>query len=32
VLALNDDELADRLDAFRAAQTSSVPLFPIDTE
>lgn len=32
VLALNDDELADRLDAFRSTQTSSVPLFPIDTE
>lgn len=32
VLALNDDELADRLDAFRAAQTAAIPLFPSDTE
>ena len=32
VLALYDDELADRLDAFRARQTASVPLFPADTE
>ncbi|MET3924061.1 5-(carboxyamino)imidazole ribonucleotide mutase [Devosia sp. 2618] len=32
VLALNDDELADRLDAHRARQTASVPLFPTDTE
>ena len=32
VLALNDDELADRLDAHRARQTSSVPQFPSDIE
>ncbi|MHA6731315.1 5-(carboxyamino)imidazole ribonucleotide mutase [Devosia sp. A369] len=32
VLALSDDDLADRLDAYRAAQTASVPLFPADTE
>ncbi|MEO5807618.1 5-(carboxyamino)imidazole ribonucleotide mutase [Devosia sp.] len=32
VLALNDEELADRLDHFRAAQTAKVPLFPTDTE
>lgn len=32
VLALYDDELADRLDAYRARQTASVPLFPADTE
>jgi 5-(carboxyamino)imidazole ribonucleotide mutase len=32
VLALSDDELADRLDAFRARQSASVPLFPADTE
>jgi 5-(carboxyamino)imidazole ribonucleotide mutase len=32
VLALSDDELADRLDAFRARQTAAVPLFPADTE
>ncbi|KKC30973.1 5-(carboxyamino)imidazole ribonucleotide mutase [Devosia psychrophila] len=32
VLALSDDELADRLDAYRARQTASVPLFPADTE
>jgi 5-(carboxyamino)imidazole ribonucleotide mutase len=32
VLALSDDELADRLDAYRARQTASVPLFPSDTE
>ncbi len=32
VLALSDDDLADRLDAFRARQTASVPLFPADTE
>ena len=32
VLALNDDELADRLDAHRARQTASVPQFPSDTE
>jgi 5-(carboxyamino)imidazole ribonucleotide mutase len=32
VLALSDDDLADRLDAYRAHQTASVPLFPADTE
>lgn len=32
VLALNDDDLADRLDAFRARQTQSVPQFPTDLE
>lgn len=32
VLALGDDELADRLDAYRAHQAASVPLFPADTE
>jgi 5-(carboxyamino)imidazole ribonucleotide mutase len=32
VLALSDDELADRLDAFRARQSEAVPLFPSDTE
>lgn len=32
VLALSDDDLADRLDAYRARQTASVPLFPADTE
>ncbi len=32
VLALNDDDLADRLDAYRAAQSARVPLFPSDTE
>ena len=32
VLALSDDNLADRLDAYRARQTDSVPLFPADTE
>ncbi len=32
VLALSDDELADRLDRFRARQTAAVPLFPADTE
>lgn len=32
VLALSDEDLADRLDAYRAAQTASVPLFPADTE
>lgn len=32
VLALSDDELADRLDAFRARQAAAVPLFPADTE
>ncbi|MBU1337062.1 MAG: 5-(carboxyamino)imidazole ribonucleotide mutase [Devosia sp.] len=32
VLALSDDDLADRLDSYRARQTASVPLFPADTE
>ena len=32
VLALSDEDLADRLDAFRARQTAAVPLFPADTE
>jgi len=32
VLALSDDDLADRLDSFRARQTAAVPLFPADTE
>jgi 5-(carboxyamino)imidazole ribonucleotide mutase len=32
VLALNDEDLADRLDAYRAQQTAAVPLFPTDTE
>lgn len=32
ILALGDDELAERLDAYRAEQTASVPLFPSDTE
>ena len=32
VLALSDDDLADRLDAFRARQTAAVPQFPTDTE
>ena len=32
VLALSDAELADRLDAYRARQSASVPLFPADTE
>jgi len=32
VLALNDDDLADRLDAYRAEQTARVPFFPTDTE
>ncbi|MBN9335094.1 5-(carboxyamino)imidazole ribonucleotide mutase [Devosia sp.] len=32
VLALNDDELADRLDAHRERQTKSVPQFPSDLE
>lgn len=30
VLALMDDDLAERLDAFRREQTESVPLFPVD--
>jgi len=32
VLALADDDLADRLDAHRARQSASVPLFPSDGE
>ena len=32
VLALSDDDLADRLVAFRARQTAAVPQFPTDTE
>ena len=32
VLALHDDELAERLDSYRARQTAAVPLFPTDTE
>jgi len=32
VLALSDEDLADRLDAYRARQTQSVPMFPADTE
>lgn len=32
VLALGDDDLADRLDRYRAAQTAAIPLFPSDTE
>jgi len=32
VLALHDEELADRLDAHRAHQTASVPQFPSDIE
>lgn len=32
VLALNDDELADRLDAFRERQAKAVPQFPSDLE
>lgn len=32
VLALSDQDLADRLDAFRARQSDAVPLFPADTE
>ena len=32
VLALTDDDLAERLDAWRAAQSAAVPLFPADTE
>jgi 5-(carboxyamino)imidazole ribonucleotide mutase len=32
VLALSDDDLADRLDAHRARQSAAVPLFPADTE
>ena len=32
VLALSDDDLADRLDDWRARQSQAVPLFPVDTE
>ena len=32
ILALSDEDLADRLDAYRAQQTAAVPLFPTDTE
>jgi 5-(carboxyamino)imidazole ribonucleotide mutase len=32
VLALSDEDLADRLDAYRARLTASVPFFPADTE
>ncbi len=32
VLALNDDELADRLDAHRERQAKAVPHFPSDLE
>ena len=32
ILALNDDALADRLNAYRQSQTDSVDLFPIDGE
>ncbi|KKB77133.1 N5-carboxyaminoimidazole ribonucleotide mutase [Devosia soli] len=32
ILALNDDELADRLDAHRERQTAAVPQFPSDNE
>lgn len=32
VLALSDDDLADRLDAYRARQSAAVPQFPTDTE
>ncbi|WDR07530.1 5-(carboxyamino)imidazole ribonucleotide mutase [Devosia rhodophyticola] len=32
VLALGDEDLADRLDLFRANQTAKVPFFPSDTE
>jgi len=32
VLALNDEDLADRLDTYRADQSARVPLFPSDTE
>ena len=32
ILALGDDDLADRLDTYRAQQTAAVPLFPSDTE
>lgn len=32
VLALSDEDLADRLDSYRAQQSARVPLFPSDTE
>jgi 5-(carboxyamino)imidazole ribonucleotide mutase len=32
ILALGDEDLAERLDAFRARQSQAVPLFPADTE
>mgnify|MGYP001309539393 CR=1 FL=1 len=32
ILAISDDELAERLDAFRRAQTEAVPQFPADDE
>jgi 5-(carboxyamino)imidazole ribonucleotide mutase len=32
ILALSDEDLADRLDAYRARQSAAVPLFPSDTE
>jgi 5-(carboxyamino)imidazole ribonucleotide mutase len=32
VLALSDEDLAERLDAFRRAQTEAVPQFPADDE
>jgi 5-(carboxyamino)imidazole ribonucleotide mutase len=32
VLALSDEDLADRLDHYRAQQSARVPLFPSDTE
>ena len=32
VLALSDDELAERLEAHRAAQTAAVPQFPSDDD
>ncbi|HEV7292627.1 MAG TPA: 5-(carboxyamino)imidazole ribonucleotide mutase [Devosia sp.] len=32
ILALSDDDLADRLDAYRARQSAAVPQFPTDTE
>jgi 5-(carboxyamino)imidazole ribonucleotide mutase len=32
VLALSDEDLADRLDEWRANQTEAVAEFPLDTE
>ena len=32
VLALSDDEIAERLEAHRAAQTAAVPQFPADDD